>query len=164
MKFLMGTPEKEQQFQKYTQPQQDVLGQMLGGGGQQLPQIFQYLQQILSQDPEMMKQFQAPAMRQFEEQIIPSIAERFSGMGAQKSSAFGQQLGQAGAGLEETLAAQRGGMAQQAIQQLMSILGGGLHQQFENVLRPRQEGFLQAMAPGIGQGLGMSLFRKNGDN
>lgn len=34
------------------------------------------------------------ARTNFAQQTIPSIAERFSGLGAQKSSAFGQQLGQ----------------------------------------------------------------------
>lgn len=66
-----------------------------------------YLQSILSQDPEMMKQFEAPAMRQFNEEIVPGIAERFSGAGARSSSAFNQAMGQAGSGLAERIAAMR---------------------------------------------------------
>lgn len=66
-----------------------------------------YLQKILSQDPELMKQFEAPAMRQFNEEIVPQISERFAGMGALNSSGFRQTLGQAGAGLAERIAAMR---------------------------------------------------------
>ena len=66
-----------------------------------------YLQKILSQDPEMMKQFEAPAIRQFNEEIVPSIAERFAGMGGLSSGAFNRTMGQAGAGLAERIAAMR---------------------------------------------------------
>lgn len=154
MDFLFGTPERTEQVPRYNQSQQDVFSKMLSGGGGQLPQIFQFLQQLLSQDPEMMNQFQAPAKRSFEENTIPSIAERFTGMGGQNTSAFAQELGAAGAGLEENLSAQRAGLGSQAIQQLMQILGGGLTQQTDTISRPGQTGFLQGMAPGIGQGLG----------
>ncbi len=47
------------------------------------------------------------ARNQFNQQTIPSLAERFSSMGNNSisSPAFASQLGQAGAGLEEALAA-----------------------------------------------------------
>ena len=125
MDFLFGEGEKTEEFQKYSPQQIDIFKQLGGGAQGQLPQAFEFLQSILSQSPEAFKSFEAPARRQFEEQTIPSIAERFSGMGAQKSSAFGQQLGQAGAGLEENLAAQRSGLGMSAISQLMGLLGQG---------------------------------------
>ncbi len=152
--FFFGKPERTEQIQRFTPEQQQILNQLLGGAGAQLPQAFQYLSQILSQDPEMMRQFEAPARRAFEEQTIPSIAERFSGMGAQRSSAFGQQLGQAGAALEEALAAQRAGLGGQAISQLQSLLGGGLTPQFETMIRPGTQGALGGLAAGLGSGLG----------
>lgn len=154
--FLFGNRGKQMQFQNYTPQQQNVFNQMLEGSSQQLPQILQYLQSIISQDPEMMKQFEAPARRNFEENTIPSIAERFTSMGAQRSSAFGEQLGSAGAGLEENLAAQRGQMGSQAIQQLMALLQGGLTPQFENVYRPETYGFLGNLLSGMGQGAGQA--------
>lgn len=73
-----------------------------------------YLQSLLSQNPEMMKQFEAPYMRQFEEEIIPGLAERFSGMGARSSSAFQQALGAQGAGLMERLASMRANLGMNA--------------------------------------------------
>lgn len=76
-----------------------------------------YLQSILSQNPEMMKQFEAPYMRQFNEEIVPGLAERFSEMGARNSSAFQQAMGQAGAGLSERLATMRANLGMNAAQQ-----------------------------------------------
>ena len=146
MDFLFGEKEKQQKLPLYSPGQETVMGQLRQGGEGQLPDMFQFLQQILSQDPKMMEQFQAPAMRQFNEQIIPGIAEKFSGMGAQSSSGFTQALGGAGADLAERLGAQRAGMGSQAVAQLMSMLGGGLTQQHENVLRPKTPGFAQDTA------------------
>jgi hypothetical protein len=77
-----------------------------------------YLQGLLSQDPRMMQQFEAPYMRQFNEQIVPGLAERFTGK--QSGSAFQQALGSAGSGLMERLAALRGGLGMQAAQQALN--------------------------------------------
>ena len=40
-----------------------------------------FLQDVLSNSPESMQKFQAPYLRQFNEQIAPSIAERYAGAG-----------------------------------------------------------------------------------
>lgn len=141
--FLFGEGEKTQQFQNYTPEQRNTLNQLLSGGTSQIPQGFDFISQILSNDPEMMQKFEAPTRRAFEEQTLPSIAERFTGMNAQKSSAFGQQLGQAGQRLEESLASQRAGRGFQALGSLQQLLGTGLTQQYENALRPRQPGALE---------------------
>ena len=146
--FLFGQGEKTQEFQRFTQPQQDVLQQLLGGAQEGIDPMMQFLMQILSQDPEMMKQFEAPALRQFEEQTLPSIAERFTGTrgaGSQRSSAFGQQLGQAGAGLQEKLAANRAGLGFDAMGQLRSLLGAGLAPQTDKLYTPRQPGLLEGL-------------------
>ena len=148
--FLFGKGEKTDQFQKYTPQQQDIFSQLLGGAGGQLPQAFEFLSSILSQNPEAIAKFEAPTRRAFEEQTIPSIAERFTGAGAQKSSAFGQQLGKAGESLEEGLAAQRGNMSFQALSQLMGLLGTGLTPQFENVFRSGTGGALGNLAGSAG--------------
>ena len=44
------------------------------------------------------------ARQNFAQKTIPSLAERFTSAGGQRSSAFGQQLGGAGAELESNLA------------------------------------------------------------
>lgn len=152
--FLLGKDEKTDQFQRFTPDQQGVLNQILGKSAGGLGQGFDFLQSILGGSPEAMQRFQAPARRAFEEQTLPSIAERFSSLGAQKSSAFGQQLGEAGKRLEESLAAQRSGLGLNALQQLQQLLGVGLTPQFENVLRPATGGFLGGLSPGLGYGIG----------
>lgn len=146
--FLFGKKAKDEKRELFSPEQTQLLDQLRGGAGAQVPQMFQFLQQLLSQDPEQMKAFEAPARRQFEEQTLPTIAERFTGMDAQKSSAFGQQLGQAGAGLEEQLSAQRSGLGMTALQQLMSMLGTGLTQQTENIHRPQTFGLLGELLKG----------------
>lgn len=152
--FLFGKGEKTQEFQRYTPEQQQYFGGLLGGAQQALPMQMQYLQSILSQDPKMMAQFQRPAMRQFEEEIVPGIAERFTGTlgpGAQRSSAFGQQLGQAGAGLAERLAAQRAGLGMQALGGMQALTAPGLGQMTDQAYIPRQAGIFEQMLPIAGQ-------------
>lgn len=129
-----------------------------------------YLQKIISQDPELMKQFEAPAMRQFNEQIVPGIAERFSGMGAQNSSAFQQTMGQAGSGLSERLAAMRAGLGMDAAQQLYgySQLPGQQKLQEQNLTNQRM-GLALGTNPyemwgtegtsGLGSGIGAGLMQ-----
>ncbi len=115
------SPEQEKIF---TLIQQYLQGQ-LGGEGQQA--------------------FEAPYLRQFQEQTIPGIAETFAGLGAgaQSSSAFQQSLGAAGAGLQENLAAMGATRQQNTIQQLMQMLG------IETKARsPKEKSFLERFALG----------------
>jgi hypothetical protein len=156
-KLFPGKKEKTQQFQNYTPGQMDILSQLTGGmqgvGGSSMD----FLKNLMSGDT---SKFEAPLMRQFNEQVIPGIAERFSGMGggAQQSSAFGQQLGAAGAGLTEQLGALRGGLQMQGLNAYSGLLGQILGARpFENVFRPATQGMGGAMAPGIGQGIGQSI-------
>ena len=75
-----------------------------------------FLQNLMNPSQESTQQFAAPYMRQFNEQIVPQIAERFSGLGAQRSSAFQQALGSAGGDLMERLAALKGNLGLQGAQ------------------------------------------------
>lgn len=89
------------------------------------------------------------ARQGFAQQTIPSIAERFSGLGAQKSSAFGQQLGAAGAGLESDLAGQKQLYNLQQMGLFQNLAGLGLNPQYESIFSPKQ--------PSFGQSLGSSI-------
>lgn len=136
-----------------------LMGGLSGGnaGGGPMGSGMNFLQGILGGDT---SKFEAPLMRQFNEQTIPGIAERFSGAGAgaQSSSAFGQQLGAAGAGLSENLGALRGGMQMQALGPLMQMLQMGMGTPtFQWQQMPGTQGAGGAMAPGIGKGIGSSL-------
>lgn len=154
MDFLFGQGEKTQQFQRYTDEQQQALNNILRRATGAADQGFNFLESILGQSPEAMQQFQAPALRAFEEETVPSIAERFTGSlgeGSHRSSAFGQQLGKAGASLQENLSAQRGQLGMNALSQLQGLLGAGLTPQFENVFRPATKGFLQQGGESLAQ-------------
>lgn len=154
----------------FNQYLQQLMG-MLGGQSMNIQQspLFQqgssFLQNLLSGSPEATAAFEAPAMRQFQEQIVPGLAERFSGLGAgaQRSSAFSQALGAAGAGLSENLAALRGqlqlgalpqalGYAQQPISNLQGFSQLGFGTQAQGYV-PRQTPFWQQLLLGSAGGL-----------
>lgn len=178
-------------FQKLpttTRQQSQFLKQLLGSlqgqstNIQQSP-LFQqgssFLQNLLSGSPEATAAFEAPYLRQFNEQTVPALAERFSGMGAgaQSSSAFSQALGAAGAGLSENLASLRGqlqlgslgqalGFAQQPISNLQGFSQLGLGTSTK-AFAPNQLPFWQQLLLGASQGgsqavgsvLGMKLIK-----
>jgi hypothetical protein len=77
-------------------PQQPTVDQVAQQG---------YLQQIQQPINIPYAQQHQQLMNQFNQQIVPGLAERFSGAGGQRSSAFGQQLGSAGADLATALGA-----------------------------------------------------------
>lgn len=117
------------QYQKYTPQQQAYRNNMLSQVQGLTPSGFDYLRGILSNDPSAFEDYEAPAMQQFQEEIIPSILERFSGMGARSSSALNQTLGRAGQTLSTNLNAQRQQARQNALEQLMRLAGVGLEEQ-----------------------------------
>lgn len=139
---LFTRPGEEKRFDIYNPQQKDFLNQILGaltgkGGfeGGLLGDLF---------GEKGFENFSAPYKKQFEEEIIPGIAERFSAGGAQRSSAFQQQLGQAGKDLSTNLAFLRS-------QQQQSLLGPLL----SAFLSPQQHIQYTPGGPtGLAQGLG----------
>lgn len=160
--FFLGKPEKTQQFSTLNQGQGDLLSQLLSMLSGSLPQAFQNQNDILSGNPEAFKSFEAPAMRQFNEEILPSLAEGFGGLGAGSSSGAQQTFARAGERLSENLQAQRSGLQQNAMQNLMGFLGQGLQPTQQTAIRPATSGFLGGLAPGIGQGGMLGLLAKLG--
>lgn len=156
-RFFLGSPSRAQQLPTMTPEQQNLLNSLLGQLGGPLSSGIQNLQNILSGSPEAFSAYERPAMRQFQEEIIPGISERFAGAGAGSSGGFQQTLGRAGERLAESLAAQRAGLQSQALSQLQNLLGLGTQSQFQYSQIPGSTGFLGALAPGLGAGLGMGL-------
>jgi hypothetical protein len=156
----------------YDQIVQQLMSMLQGGAGNiQGNPLYQsgssYLQNILSNDPEAMKAFEAPHLRQFNEQTVPGLANLFGGLGAQSSSGFQQALGQAGAGLQENLARVRGelqqGAAGQALQYAQqpaaNALGFGnlaLNTQTQ-ALMPKEKPFWQQLISQLTQGAGQGI-------
>lgn len=132
--FLSGTPETVKQLQRFT-PQQQSLFELLQNLGMQG-----------LQNPNQLDPISQQAQKNFQQNIIPSLSERFTGStgGAQSSPAFASQLGQAGAGLAGDLAASQRS-------QLMSLLSLGLTPQYDNYIQEGQPGFLSQLAPALGR-------------
>lgn len=171
---------KEGEFKSTYNPNQlgmldQILGQLKGGA----PDITQnqgfqggqdWLNSLFN-DPEFFKSFEAPLQRQFEENTVPDLANRFAGMGsggALGSTAFRNQLGREGSNLSTNIAALKGGMQQQGVnqalgyaqapfqnymQQLMTAL-----QPTQNVYQPPSAGFfgdiMSSLAGGMAKGYG----------
>lgn len=98
------------------------------------------------------------ARSQFQNETVPSIAERFTALGnGQRSSAFGQQLGSAGANLEQTLAGMQAQYGLQRGNQIQQMIGLGLTPQYQSAYQPGEPGILGQMAPAAAYGFGRSL-------
>jgi hypothetical protein len=102
----------------------DMLSKLKGGAPDiNQNQNFQQGQDWLSNlfnDPNFFKSFEAPLQRQFEEETIPGLANRFAGMGSGGSlgsTGFRNQLAREGSNLHTNIAALRGGMQQQGVNQ-----------------------------------------------
>jgi hypothetical protein len=116
--------------------QQKYMSMLLGLGGNALQNPYAGFEPIRQQ-----------AMNQFQQNLVPSLAERFTSMGGGRlsSPAFAGQLGQASSGLEQALAAMQSQYGQQNQHNAMSMLALGLSPSFEN--------FYQGSQPGFGENL-----------
>jgi len=160
MDFIFGEKEKTKTKPIYNPQQEQVLNTALTGLQGQLPLGLSNLRNILGGDRETFESFFAPARRDFEQKTLPSIAERFTGFlgeGSQRSSAFGQQLGQAAKELEEDIFSQRIGMQQDALSQLLSLLGPATAPRQFQYTKPRRQGFLENILGALAQGAGVGL-------
>jgi len=96
---------------------------------------------LLSKDSKAFKAFKAPVERQFKQEVLPDIAERFAGVGAERSSAMQNVLGQAGTDLSTNLNQMKYNLMQAAVPGAMNL-----------AQMPMQEqGYLRQLALGQAQ-------------
>jgi hypothetical protein len=137
-----------------TKQQQQFLQQLLSGQGQNAQNA---TGQLLEGGNE--EQFQKgiidPAMRTYEQQMLPAIQQRFGDANAGSSSALNQALVSSAGDLSNTLAGQRinydqmkGNQQMGALQQMMSLLG---QRQFEPIVQGPQKGLLGDIIGTTGQ-------------
>lgn len=120
----------------------NMLKSMSGGGGMDVTQNPMYQQgndymMSMFNDPEFFKNMEAPMQRQFEEQTIPDLANRFASMGsggAMGSTGFRNQLGREGSNLHTNMAAMREQMKMGALPQMFQ----SANQPFENMMKMYQ--------------------------
>lgn len=160
--MIFGKSSKLKQFQNLSPSQQKFQNQLVSGVSGLTPDMFALLNQLLSGDEEALESFQAPAMRQFEEDIIPSIMERFAGAGALSSSGLQQTLGRAGESLAEKLSAQRSGLQQNALQSLMGLGQIGLQPKTTPYTKQGSQGLIGSLAPIAGGFAGSYLANRWG--
>jgi hypothetical protein len=150
-KLSTKTPEQERALQGYFNNPIQNNGTYQAGND--------WIQKILSNDPSAYAAYEAPLMQQFQQQIIPQIAERFGGLaGNAGSSALNNSLAQAGKDLSTNIGGIRAGLQQNAVNQGLqyaqqpyqnTLAGVGLNT-FENVQTPGQEGFAAPLLGAIG--------------
>lgn len=131
--FFLGTPARVEQIPQYSQMQQKGFNQLLQSSLSGLQNPYAGFEPIAQQ-----------AQKRFHEQIVPTLAERFSSYGDMSSSspAFASQLGQAGAGLSENLAALQSQYGMLNRQGLLGQAQMGFTPQFQNLSMEGEQGFL----------------------
>lgn len=167
--FLFGKSDKTKSLNVLTPEQKRALSEYFSQGIDKNPLYSSgssYLQGLLSNSPDAFSAFEAPYFQNFEQNIIPSIAERFAGMGtgagASSSSALYNSLAQAGRSLQTDLAGLRSGLQMQALPQALGYaqqpysnkLAGIGARGFENVYQPGSTGLLGGITSGLASGLG----------
>jgi hypothetical protein len=153
--ILFGKSESFDKLSTKTPEQEQLISMLLGGSQEGGSEALQYLINLLGGD---LSAFEEPAMRQFQQEIIPGIAERFSGINAQGSSAFQNALGGAGADLASTLAQLRAQLQGEAADKFLG-LGQNLtsQQTFENLYRPASKGLVQSGVESFAKSAGSSF-------
>jgi len=164
---------KSKRMSNFTPEQNQLLQQLIAeySGGQSsnqgIQQSNEFLQKLVSQDPETLKQFEQPHLRQFNEQTVPGLAARFSqDFGGTSGSGFQRTLANASTDLQERLAAMRSQLGMQAANSLYSRYAGLSSQilgarPFENVIYGNQGNWLSGAFTGAAQGLGAYDWKGN---
>jgi hypothetical protein len=157
-----GMPEQGQFGQQLIQWLQQMQGQ---GGG--FNAANQYDQNLLQGGQEGFNNFAQPYNQQFEQKILPGIAEKYAGAGALSSSGFGQAIGGAASDFQSQLAQLFSSLQGQAAQRQqgqfanLSQLGLGYspfayHE--KQGLPGLVPGAVNSFAKGAGNAIGSSLF------
>lgn len=128
-----GGGDKMKKVPTMTKEQQALLNQILGmiGPEGRLGQAYEgglgLQEELMDPSSEAVRRFTEPHMREFEQQTVPGLAERFAGMGGMggglSSSGFGQSLSSAGGNLQSQLAQLKSQLGQQAANSLMGQYG-----------------------------------------
>jgi surface antigen len=138
----------------------DIINGIKGNAGdvtqqQGYQQGSQWLNDLFN-DENFFNNFEAPLQRQFQENTIPELAHRFGSMGSggsTGSTAFRNQLAREGSNLHSNIAAMRGGLQQQGVNQSLQYA----NQPFQNLMQLYQQAMgqpinnqYQPANPGIG--------------
>lgn len=164
-RFFTGTPAKRENVSNLLPQQQGLADQainagMYRGAGGAFGDVADYYRNNMSDNPLDFNAFAAPALRQYNEEIVPGISEQFAGMGAGglSSSGFRNAQVQGATDLAERLGALRANLRQQSAQGLQNIGQAGLQNFSTNMeTDPGTQGLLPMAAQAIGSGVTSGL-------
>jgi hypothetical protein len=117
----------------------------------------EWLSNLFGNDPEFWNKFEAPLQRQFNEQTVPDLANRFASQGtggSLGSTGFRNQLAREGSNLSTNIAALRGNMQQQGVNQALQYGQQPVNnwmQQLQSILNPTQNTYQPPSSGGWGQ-------------
>jgi len=121
------------QLQNFTPEMAELFKSLIGGVGGGAQGGLDYLSRLASGDESAFTSAEAPAYSAFNK-TLGQLGSRFSQYGARDSSAFQNAVSGAGGQLAENLGAQRQGLRQNAIDQLLglstSLLGQRPHENY----------------------------------
>lgn len=163
--LLFGTPETRENVSTLRPEQEGLYEQLVNAGkgagaGGAFGTSADYYRNLLSDNSADYNAFAAPAMRQYNQDIIPGISEQFAGMGSGglSSSGFRNAQVQGGVDLAERLGALRANLRQSGAQGLQNVGAQGLQSYSQNmVTEPGTQGFLSSVAPAIGTAAGAAI-------
>jgi hypothetical protein len=133
---LFGSPQRVQQAQQYTPEAQQMMSRMMNTGFEGLKQ-FDF------------GPIRDKAIRQYQQQIVPGLSERFTSMGGRRSSGFQQALGASGSDLMSNLAALEENYNLQRQPMFQQLIGMGLRPQWENLVNPATSGLIPDLLKGL---------------
>lgn len=142
------------QYQNFSSDQQELIQEATQAARAGNQNAIKWLNSILSDEEGTFDEYEKPYLDQFNEEVIPGILERFTGMGARSSSALNQTLGQAAKGLSTNLSEQRANLKKNALQQLSDFSQLGLRQSGTPYIQGGKQGAFELLAPYAGQALG----------
>src|SRR6185295_10131004 len=156
--FLMGTPEKRENVSLLRPEQEPLFQQAVGAGmgpgaGGAFGEAADYYRDLLSNDPQALQAYINPAVRQYNEDIVPGLSEQFAEMGAGglSSSGFRNAQIQGATDLAERIGQIRANLKQQGAQGLQGIGQTGLQNFSQNMVTEQgTPGFLNQAAPVLG--------------
>lgn len=160
--LLMGTPEKRENVSTLRPEQEQLYNQLVNAGmqpgsGGAFGDSADYYRNLLSDDSADYNAFAAPAMRQYNQDIVPGLSEQFAGMGSGglSSSGFRNAQVQGATDLSERLGQIRAQLRQAGAQGLQGIGQQGLQNFSQNMVTQQgSSGLLSQLAPAAGSAIG----------
>lgn len=130
------------------------------------------LSQLAQGSPGMFQQLEAPAFRQFKEQLMPRLAEQQTARGGGRSSGYLNRLEGATSNFAQDLQSQRMGLQQNALAQILGLGQNLMNTQTEQPYYQKKFGTslleglggLAGQLPGVGLGIANLMSGKSSMN